>query len=109
LRELVATAIYESPGGQVLVSVLPLGSEMHIAVTDDGRGADQRLRETMARGAEQLIALQGGRIAVEARAQGTTVTVRMPDRVDSHSLGPAREGAQVAEENKHAALAPATA
>ena len=79
LTEVISTAVCASPGGQVLVSVLPTGAEVQIAVTDDAICDDQAMRETMARGPGELIALQGGRVAVETRrGHGTTVTVRLP-------------------------------
>lgn len=79
LRETMLTAIQAAAGGQVLVTTLTLGSQLHIRVTDDGLGADQQDREVSTRGAEALIALQGGSLAVEARpGRGTTVTVRLP-------------------------------
>ncbi len=79
LGEVITTAICASSGGQVLISVLPLGSEVNIVVTDDAACADQHMRETMARGAGDLIAMQGGRLAVEARVgHGASVTIRLP-------------------------------
>ena len=58
---------------------MPLGTELNIAVTDDARNVDLATRESMARDAGDLIAMQGGRMAIEARAGfGTTVTVRLP-------------------------------
>ncbi len=79
LQQTLLTAIHAAPGGQVLVTAVTLGSQLHIRVTDDGSGADQLNRETLTRGAEALIALQGGSIAVEARpGKGTTVSIRLP-------------------------------
>jgi signal transduction histidine kinase len=79
LQETMLTAIHAAAGGQVLVTTVTLGSQLHIRVTDDGLGADQQDREMLTRRAESLIALQGGSIVVEARpGRGTTVTVRLP-------------------------------
>ena len=79
VRETMETAIRAAPGGAVLVSVLPLGQQIHIAVTDDSPHADRAAREALARGAEAAIALRGGSVAVEIRpGQGTTVTLRLP-------------------------------
>jgi signal transduction histidine kinase len=79
LRETMLIAIRAAPGGQVLVTALTLGSQLHIRITDDGLGADQRDREMLTRSAEASIALQGGSIAVEVRpGHGTMVTVRLP-------------------------------
>jgi signal transduction histidine kinase len=79
LRETIGTAIRAAPGGQVLISVRTLGTQTHIVVTDDGANADQKLRETLGRAAGELIALQGGTLAIEARAgRGTSVTLRLP-------------------------------
>jgi signal transduction histidine kinase len=78
LMETMGTAIRATPGGQVLVSVRPLGTQLHILVTDDGVDADQKLRESLARGPGEVIALQGGTIAIEARpGRGTAVTLRL--------------------------------
>ena len=79
LRETMLSAIRASPGGQVLVTTVTLGSQLHIRITDDVPGNDQRGREVSTREAGALIGLQGGSIAVEARpGQGTTVTMRLP-------------------------------
>ena len=79
LRETMLTAMQATLGGKVLVSALRVGAESHVHVTDDGTNADQRAREGMARGAQELIALQGGTLVVTARrGLGTTVTLRLP-------------------------------
>ena len=79
LRETMLTAMRATLGGKVLVSALRVGAESHVHVTDDGTDADQRAREGMARGAQELIALQGGTLVVTARrGLGTTVTLRLP-------------------------------
>jgi len=79
LRDTMLTAIGAAPGGQVLVTAAGLGSQLHIRVTDDGPGTDQRLREASMRQTGALVALQGGSIAVEAHpGRGTTVTIRLP-------------------------------
>jgi signal transduction histidine kinase len=79
LRETMQAAIRATPGGQVLVTAVTLGSQLQIRVTDDGPGADQVDREIAVRGAQAMIALQGGSIVVEAcPGRGTTVTVRLP-------------------------------
>ena len=79
LRETLLTAMRATPGGQVMLSALTVGTESHIRITDDGAEARQQRRESMARGAEELIALQGGRLIVVARpGRGTTVTIRLP-------------------------------
>ncbi len=79
VRETMETAIRAAPGGAVLVSVLPLGQQIHIAVTDDAPHADRAARAAQVRGAEAAIALRGGSVAVETRpGQGTTVTLRLP-------------------------------
>lgn len=79
LRETLLTAIRGAPGGQVLVTAVTLGTQLHIRVTDDGPGADQQGRELLARRAAALIALQGGSIMVETSpGRGTTVSIRLP-------------------------------
>jgi signal transduction histidine kinase len=78
-REMIEIAIRAAPGGQMLVTALPLGTQLHIRIADEGAGTDQQLRESMTRGAAELIALRGGTIAVEARpGRGTTMSVRLP-------------------------------
>ncbi len=79
VRDTISAAIHAAPGGQVLVAAVILGSQLHIRVTDDGAGVDQRLREAAMRQTQALIAMQGGSVAVEARpGRGTTVTIRLP-------------------------------
>ena len=79
LRSTVRTAIHATQGGHVLITGRRVGSEMHILVMDDGTTADQSSRESLAREAEAVIALQGGSMAVEVRrGRGTAVTIRLP-------------------------------
>jgi len=79
LRETMLTAIRATPGGHVLVTAQVLGSQLHMRVTDDGPNTDLRCRKALARGAEALIALQGGSVAVDTRTgQRSTVTLRLP-------------------------------
>lgn len=79
LHEAMITAIAASPGGEVLVTATVLGPQIHIRVTDDGPGIDERVRQASLRAAGALIALQGGSILVETRpGRGTTVTIRLP-------------------------------
>jgi hypothetical protein len=79
LRSLIDAAIRSATPGQVLITALTLGSQMHIRIVDDGADADQVSREIEAREPGELIALQGGSLAVEARpGQGTAVTIRLP-------------------------------
>jgi len=79
LHETLRTAIRATPGGQVLVTAASNDTQIHIRVSDDGTVVDRRIREMAMRGAETLLALQGGSLAVEARTgRGTTVTLRLP-------------------------------
>jgi signal transduction histidine kinase len=79
LRDILLAAINATPGGQVLVTAVTLGRQLRIRITDDGPGADQRLREASMRQTEAMIALQGGSIAIEARpGRGTSVVIRLP-------------------------------
>jgi hypothetical protein len=78
LRSILGEAIRSTADGQVLVTALALGSQMHIRTIDDGADADQTSREIMLREAGELLALQGGSLAVEARPGQTTVTIRLP-------------------------------
>jgi hypothetical protein len=79
LHAMLLVAIDATPGGQVLITAARLGAQMHIRVIDDGARADRASRERQMRDAGALIALQGGSIAVEARAgRGTTMTVCLP-------------------------------
>lgn len=79
LRDTVRTAIQATPGGQVLISGMMLGGQLHIRITDDGKDTDQRTRESQARDSEALIALHGGSIRVEVRpGRATTVAIRLP-------------------------------
>jgi signal transduction histidine kinase len=93
LSETIATAVRAAPGGQVLISVRQLGPQLNVLITDDGADADQKLRESMVRGAGELLALQGGTISVEARpGRGTTVTLRLPVFAGSASGATAASG-----------------
>jgi signal transduction histidine kinase len=79
LRRTMLAAIQAAPEGRLLVTTQMLGRQLHIRVTDDGPGVDQQVREARLRGAEAVIALQGGSIGVDARpGHGTTVTIRLP-------------------------------
>jgi signal transduction histidine kinase len=79
LRSTVLAAIQATPGGQVLITGMPLGRQAHIRITDDGKNADQGTRESQARQAEELIALHGGSLRVEVTpSRATTVTIRLP-------------------------------
>ena len=79
LRETVATALRATSGGQVLVSVVPLGMGIQIVVTDDGTHGDQGKREADLRGVSEILAFMGGSAVVEAwPGRGTTVTLRLP-------------------------------
>ena len=79
LREVMTAAIHAAVGGQVLVSALPLGTQLHIVVTDDGPDTTQAVRESIVRESGATMALIGGSISVEVRAgRGTTVTLRLP-------------------------------
>ena len=75
LREVITAAIHAAAGGQILVSALPLGTWLHIAITDDGRDTPRTIRESIVREAGGTMALIGGSIAMEALAgRGTTFT-----------------------------------
>jgi glucose-6-phosphate-specific signal transduction histidine kinase len=79
LHSLIGTAIRSAPTGQVLVTAMPLGSQMHVRVIDDGADTDQATREAMVREVAEIVALQGGSMVVHARPQrGTAVTLRLP-------------------------------
>jgi hypothetical protein len=79
LRDTVAAALRASSGGQVLVSVVPLGMGVQIVVTDEGADCDQLTREADVMGACSLLALMGGSVSVVARpGTGCTVTLRLP-------------------------------
>jgi hypothetical protein len=88
LRSTMRTAIQATPGGHVLVTARPVGMEMYILVMDDGANASQSARESLAREASTLVALQGGSLAVEARrGRGTTITLRLPLPAISDAVG----------------------
>src|SRR5258708_6191587 len=54
LRKTVRNAIDATPGGDVLITAMTIGGQLHINVTDDGANADQAARESQARDAETL-------------------------------------------------------
>lgn len=91
LRETIATALRATAGGQVLVSVLPLGMGLQIVITDDGPHGDPRKRESEVRGAIEMLALMGGTAFVESwPGRGTTMTLRLPLAAPGGGFGQAQ-------------------
>lgn len=79
VRSAVAAGIRASPGGRVLVSALPLGASVDIAVTDDGAHDNRDARAACLRDTAGAIVMMGGSLAVESRpGRSTTVTLRLP-------------------------------
>lgn len=78
LREALMAAIRAARGGHVLVSALPLGASLHIAITDDGPHHGPATRQADMTGVAGAMAAMGGSLSIENRpGQSTTVTLRL--------------------------------
>jgi hypothetical protein len=76
LRSLIGTTTRSTSSGQVPVTSLTRGRQMHVRVVDDGVGTDRMSHEIEACEAGTLVALQGATLAVEAGPNhSTTVTI----------------------------------
>ena len=64
--------------GRLLLSALRLEPWVHITLTDDNAALGHERREAALRDTAQALALQGGSLAIEARPEGGTVTIRLP-------------------------------
>jgi hypothetical protein len=60
LGDLVRRSIEQSPCGRILLTAAWLDGCVRLSVSDDGPGADGATEFTRLRGAERLVALQGG-------------------------------------------------
>jgi hypothetical protein len=79
LTDLVTDAIGQTPCGRVLLAAAHVGGRLQITVSDDGMKADRALRAIRLRSAQQLAALQGATMDIQARpGEGTTVVLRLP-------------------------------
>ncbi len=86
LRQIVSAplraALERSPGGRVLVGAARHGGRVQISVLDDGAPIERAVQEGQLREAARLVALQGGTLDVNVRANaGTTVVIRLPEPV----------------------------
>ncbi len=82
LRQIIAgplrSALDRSACGRVLVGAGRHGGRVQISVLDDGIPVDRVVQEAQLRGATRLVALQGGTLDVNVRANaGTTVVIRL--------------------------------
>lgn len=79
VNHLLVHAISQAPSGRVLLGAFQHGGRVHVAVTDDGRGAERAIQEAALRPAERLAALQGATLEIDPRiGQGTILTLRLP-------------------------------
>jgi signal transduction histidine kinase len=79
LRSTIESAVRATPGGHVLVTAHIVGTQIHIRIIDDGPNADWRSREIQLLEPVELLTVQRGSLAVEARpGRGTAVTIRLP-------------------------------
>ncbi len=77
---LLENAIFQAPGGKVLVGGTRHGGRIQIAVLDDGGGASRPEQAAALRSVEQIVALHGGTLQIENRpGQGTLVVLRLPE------------------------------
>ncbi|MBV8869011.1 MAG: HAMP domain-containing histidine kinase [Acetobacteraceae bacterium] len=84
LRQMLAAplraAVARSPGGRVLLGAGRHGGRVQVSVLDDGLPADRAVQEAALRDAARLVALHGGTLEVNVRANaGTTVVIRLPE------------------------------
>jgi signal transduction histidine kinase len=80
MSDVLDNAIRHSEGGRVLVAAGRHGGRVQIAVLDDGAAVERAEQEAHLRGAERLLALQGGTIEVSVRpGAGSTVVIRLPE------------------------------
>lgn len=90
ISDVLENAISHSGGGRVLVAAGRHGGRVQIAVLDDGAAVDRAEHEAHLRGAERLLALQGGTIEVSVRAgAGSTVVIRLPEPGPNRAAQPA--------------------
>lgn len=88
--DVLDNAIGHSNGGRVLVAAGRHGGRVQIAVLDDGAAVDRAEQEAHLRGAERLVALQGGTFDISVRpGAGSTVVIRLPEPVLARSAQPA--------------------
>jgi signal transduction histidine kinase len=93
LRDTMLTAIDAASGGQVLVTAVTPGGQLHIRITDDGPGTGPQLRKTSLQQTAAWIVSQGGSVAVDARpSRGTTVTIRLPMQAATGQYATAPDG-----------------
>lgn len=81
LGDLVANAVRHATCGRVLVDAVRHHGRVQVSVTHDGADVPEAAQEAALRGAERLIALQGGTLQVEGHppAAGSTVILRLPE------------------------------
>lgn len=78
--DVLDNAIGHSNGGRVLLAAGRHGGRVQIVVLDDGAAVDRAEQEAHLRGAERLVALQGGTFDISVRPDaGSTVTIRLPE------------------------------
>ena len=77
---LLAHAIAQAPGGQVLVAAGRQPGAVQISVTDNGAGADAGMQQARLHEPIGLLARQRGSVSIAPHpGQGTVVTVRLPE------------------------------
>ena len=83
-------AVARSPGGRVLLGAGRHGGRVQVSVLDDGLPADRAVQEAELRDAARLVALHGGTLEVNVRANaGTTVVIRLPEPAAAPTGAPA--------------------
>jgi signal transduction histidine kinase len=99
LRQMLAAplraAVARSPGGRVLLGAGRHGGRVQVSVLDDGLPTDRGLQEAELREAARLVALHGGTLEVNVRANaGTTVVIRLPEPAAAPAGAPVPASAQ---------------
>ena len=93
LRQMLAAplraAVARSPGGRVLLGAGRHGGRVQVSVLDDGLPADRAVQEAELRDPARLVALHGGTLEVNVRANaGTTVVIRLPEPAAAPASAP---------------------
>ena len=100
VQESLNNAIRHAGASVVAVEVRERGDEIHLRITDDGRGFDQAVPSAGfgLLGMRERATLAGGRLEIESGSEGTAVTAALPSRraasgwdADTGGLLPSRQ------------------
>ncbi len=84
LEELLALSIHSAPASMLLLTASARGDRIYVTFSDDVPNADLAVRQGQVRGVAERVALRGGALGVDTRAnEGTTVTLRLAAAIDA--------------------------